>query len=85
MLGQHCCCHARIVVLQGNGTADVRAQDAHIGPGSGAEMLAWKAGNAVDESAYSSLPGTAVSGRPILGVLPLVKLHQHTDGCLQQR
>lgn len=58
--------------MQGTGTADVRLQEAHVGPGSSANALAaWKAGDAID-TGYphpSSLPGALITGRPILGML----------------
>ena len=62
--------------IQGTGTADVRLQEAHVGPGSDADALAaWKAGDTTD-TGYphpSSLPGALVPGRPILGMLRMVK------------
>lgn len=62
--------------VQGTGTADVRLQEAHVGPGSDADALAaWKAGDTTD-TGYphpSSLPGALVTGRPILGMLRMVK------------
>ena len=67
----HSCHH-----IQGTGTADVRLQEAHVGPGSNADALAaWKAGDTTD-TGYphpSSLPGALITGRPILGVLHTVK------------
>lgn len=62
--------------LQGTGTADVRLQEAHVGPGSDADALAaWKAGDTTN-TGYphpSSLPGALTSGRPILGMLRMAK------------
>ena len=62
--------------MQGTGTADVRLQEAHVGPGSNADALAaWKAGDTTD-TGYphpSSLPGALITGKPIIGMLHMVK------------
>lgn len=63
--------------MQGTGTADVRLQEAHVGPGSSADAVAsWKAGHA-DESAYHTnflgSPGDMVTARPILGMADKVQ------------
>lgn len=58
--------------IQGASTADVRLQEAHVGPGSDADALAaWKTGDTADATVYphpSSLPGGYTKGRPILGM-----------------
>ena len=67
----HSCHHT-----QGTGTADVRLQEAHVGPGSEADALAaWKAGDTTDTHYPhpSRLPGAHMSGRPILGMLHMIK------------
>ncbi|KAL3132182.1 hypothetical protein ABBQ32_008786 [Trebouxia sp. C0010 RCD-2024] len=57
-------------LTEGASTADVRLQEAHVGPGSDADALAaWKTGEAADATGYphpSSLPGGYTKGRPIL-------------------
>ena len=69
--------------MQGAWTADVRLQEAHVGPGSSADAVAaWKATDGINDRGYQPLsasdPGSSISGMPLLpGDTPMHVLQQH--------